>query len=107
MVNPTVDGRQMVLIAQRRRWRRNLSLLCKEEGVEVEVFLRREFAQQRAGNGIGGNDSGSGSIEAAVLDGRELAEMVISMGMRNNRNGREAGALFGLLLQFHLQREKR
>ena len=36
----------MLLIRQRRKWTRNLSLLCKEEGEELEVFLSREFKRR-------------------------------------------------------------
>jgi hypothetical protein len=36
----------MLLIAQRRKWTRNLSLLCKEEGEELEVFLSREYKRR-------------------------------------------------------------
>jgi hypothetical protein len=45
-VNPSVGERQMLLIAQRRKWTRNLSLLCKEEGEELEVFLSREYKRR-------------------------------------------------------------
>ncbi|KAL3103367.1 hypothetical protein niasHS_002553 [Heterodera schachtii] len=43
---PAVDGPQMLLITQRRRWTRNLSLLCKEEGEELEMFLAREYRKR-------------------------------------------------------------
>nr|CAD2179064.1 unnamed protein product [Meloidogyne enterolobii] len=43
MNSSLVGERQMLLIAQRRKWTRNLSLLCKEEGEELQVFLSREY----------------------------------------------------------------
>uniref|UniRef100_A0A1I8BZ77 Uncharacterized protein n=1 Tax=Meloidogyne hapla TaxID=6305 RepID=A0A1I8BZ77_MELHA len=43
MNSSLVGERQMPLIAQRRKWTRNLSLLCKEEGEELQVFLSREY----------------------------------------------------------------
>nr|CAD2146532.1 unnamed protein product [Meloidogyne enterolobii] len=43
MNSSSVGERQMLLIAQRRKWTRNLSLLCKEEGEELQVFLSREY----------------------------------------------------------------
>lgn len=85
-VNPSVDGRQMLLIAQRRRWTRNLSLLCKEEGEELELYLaNNQLQQQQADDGE--------EAEAAQLPEGEKRTMSRSEGdllgsKRRRRNRR-------------------
>uniref|UniRef100_A0A915MSM4 G-protein coupled receptors family 1 profile domain-containing protein n=1 Tax=Meloidogyne javanica TaxID=6303 RepID=A0A915MSM4_MELJA len=94
MNSSLVGERQMLLIAQRRKWTRNLSLLCKEEGEELQLRESLHCAQKMCCETVG-HDQQSEDINVSkrMLDEKE-ASKINNSNQKNSNNKKRGGGMF-------------